>query len=81
LDIILRPDCPAAMFDQDGSVNSFWPEGNSFFITLSLHNPVMLLAKVKMSSLLLLQHHCSYIFGVCVGVLAYETIQSKPWSV
>lgn len=38
LDIILRPDCPAR-FVQDGSGNSFWPEGNSFFITLSLHNP------------------------------------------
>lgn len=31
LDIILRPDCPAR-FVQDGS-------GNSFFITLTLHNP------------------------------------------
>lgn len=28
LAIILRPDCPA-MFVQDGSVNSFWPDGNA----------------------------------------------------
>lgn len=57
LDIILRPDC-AAMFVQDGAVNSFWPEGN---IKLSLQRLIfqtsMLLAKVKMLALLLMQHH------------------------